>query len=143
MKAPIFTLLISLSCIVTGHSQSDSSCCKIDWSAGNSMINLGNEYKRLKEFKGVPCCLNYEFLIRDLLEFTVSKLKMETSKEELIQILGKPDFTADVNNPIKNPFGKMDENESLLIYYFRSQHDYYYLLLNKGVLVDKGRYFEN
>lgn len=143
MKVPIFTLLISLSCIVTGHSQSDSSCCKIDWSAGNSIINLGNEYKRLKEFKGNPCCLNYEFLIGDLLELTISKLKMETSKEELIQILGNPDFTADVNNPIKNPIGKLEENESMLIYYFRSQHDYYYLLLNKGILVDKGRYFEN
>jgi hypothetical protein len=143
MKAPIFTLLISLSCIVTGHSQSDSSCCKIDWSAGNSIVNLGNEYKKLKEFKGDTCCSNYESLVSDLLEFTVSKLKMETSKEELIQILGKPDFTADVNNPIKNPIGKLEESESLLIYYFRSRHDYYYLLLNKGVLVDKGRYFEN
>jgi hypothetical protein len=142
MKAPIFTLLISLSYIVTGHSQSDSSCCKIDWSAGNSIINLGNEYKKLKEFKGNPCCLNYEFLISELLEFIVSKLKMETSKDELIQILGNPDFTADVNNPIKNPFGKLDENESMLIYYFRSRHDYYYLLQNKGSLVDKGRYIE-
>jgi hypothetical protein len=107
------------------------------------MINLGNEYKRLKEFKENACCLNYESLISDLLEFTVSKLKIETSKEELIQILGNPDFTADVNNPIKNPFGKLEENESMLIYYFRSHHDYYYFLLNKGVLVDKGRYFEN
>ena len=143
MKAPIFTLLISLSCIVTGHSQSDSSCCKIDWSASNSARNLGNEYKRLKESKAAACCLNYEFLIRDLLGFTVSQLKMETSKEELIHILGKPDFTADVNNPIKNPFGKLEENESMLIYYYRSQHDYYYLLLNKGILVDKGRYMDN
>lgn len=64
---------------------------------------------------------------RDLLEFTVSKLKMETSKEELIQILAKPDFTADVNNAIKNPFGKLQYNEFILIYYFGSQHDYYYL----------------
>ncbi len=87
--------------------------------------------------------MNYEFLINDLLEFTVSKLKMEASKEELIQILGKADFTADVNNPIKNPFGKLEQNESILIYYFRSQQDYYYLLLNDGILVDKGRYIEN
>lgn len=106
------------------------------------MINLGNEYKRLKEFKGEPCCSNYESLISDLLEFTVSKLKIETSKEELIQILGNPDFTVDVNNPIKNPFGKLEENESMLIFYFRSRHDYYYLLLNKDILVDKGKYIE-
>ena len=143
MKISIFSLLISFSFMATVFGQSDSSCCKIEWSTGNSMINLGNEYKRLKEFKGRVCCLNYEFLISDLLEFTVSKLKMETSKEELIQILGKPDFTADVNNPIKNPVGKLEENESILIYYFRSQHDYYYLLLKKDILVDKGRHIEN
>ena len=121
--------------------QSNTACCQIDLKGENSILSLGHEYQRIKSFKNDSCCLNYESSVYDILSWTVSKLKINTSKSEILEIFGNPDFIADMNNNIKQqPFGKFVENEALFIYYFHSKLDYFYLLLNNDVLIDKGMF---
>jgi hypothetical protein len=141
----IKTLIIIFSIVFLfqnkSQAQTDTSCCKLDLQKGNSIDSLGAEYKRLKQYKELKCCTNYENLIWDILEKVFAKIIIGSSKERMIEIIGTPDYIGDKNNNLPHHFEKFEEGELVFIYCWRGMHDFYFLFFKDDILIDKGKYY--
>jgi hypothetical protein len=126
---PIFSVLILLLLSSPAFSQKNENCCKTTITSlpHASLKELSKEFQRLKKLKEA-CCSNYSGDLRLVMEEIGKKCTtMSLSDKKLIRLLGKPDaksFSKNHGIPYTCVVG-----ESVLIYHWRSWHDYLYIII--------------
>jgi len=141
MKNFFFVLAIVFiltSCRIIKHTERDE-CCKSKYSEKGfdhySSRKLGKEYQAMKK-KKEKCCDDSGSDLKKIMNILTNKLSLEQDTNRIIRIMGIPDA-----REVPKQFGSFTKgDEKLLIYWWRSWHDFFYFVTENGK-VKKSKWF--
>jgi hypothetical protein len=133
MKYFFFLLTIVFvlaSCKIVNHTEQDE-CCNSKYSEKGfdyySLRKLGKEYQAMKK-KKEKCCDDSGSDFKKLMNVLAIKLNSEQDTNKIIHIMGVPDA-----HEVPKQFGSFTKgDEKLMIYWWRSWHDFFYFVTENG-----------
>ena len=136
MKLTSLILIIFLTISVKAQN-----CCEFKAGRNISIIELGQEFQRLKNINDRKCCNNFGSGLMNIMEMLHDSLDLGVSESKIVNLMGAPDKFASKDYPVEHHFINLKEGERVLIYFWRGMHDFLYFGIKDDKLIYKNWYY--
>lgn len=122
-------------------SVSAQDCCEFNDEKRSSVKELGQEFQRLRKDKNTACCNNFGSGLMKVMGILLDSVNTGVTESFIIEVMGKPNLYASKEHPLEHHFVQLEEDERVIIYFWRGLHDFLYFGFKNDQLIYKNWYY--